>query len=449
MPDAPCLPARAALVSGRFGIHTGAVGHGGTAADFRLRGPSRGFRDRLNDDSLWRIFRDNGFHTCSVSPFAERHSLYGWLTGMNEVHNHVGKGGNESAEEVNPVALDWLDRNAEKDNWVLHINYWDPHTPYRAPEEFGNPFKDEPLPEWMTPEILDEHRNRVGPHGAREIAMYDNSTNPAFPRQPGEVANMDEFRNLIDGYDCGIRFMDQKIGELLDMLEAKGILDDTAIIVTSDHGENQGELGVYAEHGTADYITNRIPMIVRWPGKVKAGHVDAGLHYNLDLLPTLADLFGSEKKPSWDGHSYAESLTDGVDTGRDEVVLSQCCHICQRSVRFGPWLYMRTYHDGWRLWPREMLFNVEEDPHETNDLAADRPDIVAEGAHRLLNWTDDQMATQLDGVTVDPLWTVISEGGPFHAHNNNMPRYAEYLKRTGREWAIPELKKRHPGAFPE
>jgi len=45
----------------------------------------------------------------------------------------------ESAEEVTPVALDWINRNAADDNWFLQLNYWDPHPPYRAPEEFGNP----------------------------------------------------------------------------------------------------------------------------------------------------------------------------------------------------------------------------------------------------------------------------------------------------------------------
>jgi choline-sulfatase len=445
--DAPCLPSRAALVSGRFGIHTGAVGHGGTAADFRAHGPERGFRDRLDTDSLWRIFRNQGLHTCSISPFAERHSLYPWLTGMNEVHNHVGKRGNESAEEVLPIALDWVERNASKEDWLLHVNLWDPHTPYRAPAEFGNPFADAPLPEWMTPEILAEHQQRVGPHGAREVSMYSNRKDPNHPRQPGEVTNMEEFRHLIDGYDCGIRFMDEKIGELLTALEAQGVMDDLAILITSDHGENMGELGIYAEHGTADYITSRIPMIMRWPGRVMEGHVDRGLHYNLDLLPTLAELLGQEPRASWDGQSYAASVTEGIDTGRDDLVLSQCCHICQRSVRFGPWLYMRTYHDGWRLWPQEMLFNVEDDPHEQHDLAADRPEICAEAAHRYLAWHDEAMATQLDGVTEDPMWTVLAEGGPFHAKDAALPSYVKFLKKTGREWAIPELQARHPGAF--
>src|SRR5512142_2933943 len=68
--DAPCLPSRAALMSGRFGIHTGVVGHGGTAAEMRVEGPERRFKDRLAHDSLPAMLRGAGLRTVSVSPFA-------------------------------------------------------------------------------------------------------------------------------------------------------------------------------------------------------------------------------------------------------------------------------------------------------------------------------------------------------------------------------------------
>jgi len=356
-------------------------------------------------------------------------------------------GGMESAEHVTPCALDWIERKAaSRQDWLLHVNYWDPHTAYRVPEEFGNPFADEPLPNWMTPEILEQHKKLVGPHCSHEVMMYHNRTSPDFPRQPGEVLNMEDYRSLIDGYDCGIAYMDQHIGQLLDALEKQGVMDELVIIVSSDHGENQGELGVYAEHGTADYITTRIPMIVRWPGKVAPGGVDAGLHYNLDLAPTLAEMMSFEPAPDWDGRSYADTLTGGADTGREHLVVSQCCHVCQRGVRFGPWMYIRTYHDGFHLYPDEMLFNVEEDPHEMYDLAADRPDVCAEAARKLEQWHAEMMATQPAGYTVDPMQLVLEEGGPYHARGQ-LKQYCEYLKKTGRQWAIPELKKRHPREF--
>lgn len=442
--DAPCLPSRAALMSGRLGIHNGAIGHGGKNAELRPDGALRSFQDRLSRETLPAICKEAGLHTAYIGGFGERHSLWTFYAGFREIHD-TGMGGMESAEDVTPTALEWIANNATRDNWYLQINYWDPHTPYRAPEDFGNPFENDPLPAWITEEKIQAHRRQPGPHGAQDIAMFSNAVNPRFPRHPGEVKDMRGMRTMIDGYDCGVRYMDGHIGELLNAFRKAGVLDDMAIIVSSDHGENLGEIGMYAEHGTADQITCRIPMIFRWPGGQK-GRVDKGLHYNIDLAPTLAELFGIAPKPRWDGQSYAQTILTGADTGRSELVLSQCCHGCQRSVRFGPYLYIRTYHDFFHLFPREMLFNVELDPHEERDIANEAPDVVREAAYRLLNWQDKMMATMERPYTSDPLWEVIQEGGPFHARGN-LPRYCERLKQSGRERHIAELKNRHPREF--
>lgn len=440
--DAPCLPSRAALMSGRFGIHSGVVGHGGTAADFRLEGYPRGFRDRLAWESLPALLKTSGFHTACISPFAERHSAWWFYAGFKEMHN-TGKGGMESAEEITPTVLDWIDRNAEQDNWYLHVNYWDAHTPYRVPAEFGDPFENDPLPEWLNQEVLDKHRTLAGPHGPQEINMYNNKTNPKWPRHPGELKDMADVRRMVDGYDCGIRYMDGHIGQIIDALKKKGVYDDLIIIISSDHGENMGELGIYGEHATADQITCRIPMIIRWPGKAR-GTVDRGFHYNLDLLPTLAELLGKERMKTWDGQSYAPAIESGAECGRDWLVLSQCAHVCQRSARFGPWLYTRTYHCGYHLFPDEMLYNINNDPHEQHDVAAEHPDIVKQGAKIIAEWHEQMMNSM--PYDVDPLDTVMAEGGPSHARRC-LPAYCDRLQKTGRGHHAAELKRRYPEEF--
>ena len=74
--DAPCLPSRSALSSGMFGIHNGAVGHGGTAADQFIEGEERDFRARFAATNLFQLFRRAGMYTASISTFAERHTSY-------------------------------------------------------------------------------------------------------------------------------------------------------------------------------------------------------------------------------------------------------------------------------------------------------------------------------------------------------------------------------------
>lgn len=377
--------------------------------------------------------------TTLVSPFAERHSAWTFYAGFNEIHN-TGRGGMESAEEVTPLVLDWLERNAEQDDWLLYVNYWDPHTPYRAPEDFGNPFENEPLPDWINETLLDKHISKVGPHSPKEINMYNSDTNPQYPRYPGEIANMKDMHRMIDGYDCGIKYMDEHVGMILSKMKQKGIMDDVVIIITADHGENMGELGIYGEHGTADQGTCRIPMIIRWPGHT-SGTVNEGLHYHLDLPPTMADMLGLAPAENWDGTSYANAIRGGTESGRDYLVVSQCAHVCQRSVRFDDWLYIRTYHDGYHLFDKEMLFNVKEDPYEQHNIAAQHRELCMQAVYYLNEWHDEMMSSMKHDA--DPLWTVMSEGGPFHA-KGFLKEYAARLEATGRAAGAEELRRRHP-----
>jgi arylsulfatase A-like enzyme len=447
--DAPCLPSRTGLMTGRFGIHSGVVGHGGTAAEVLHEGPGREFKSRLERESLPGFLNTHGFHTVSISPFAERHGSWSFYAGFNEIYN-TGLSGLETADDITPVALDWIRRRAQEDNWFLHINYWDPHTPYRAPVDFGNPFEDDPIPAWITDEILKEQCTLVGPHKPGNLNGFSNKPDllsEALPegtiKTPPELTNMKDLKQLFDGYDCGIRYADTHCGLLFDELEKQGVMDDLIIIISSDHAENMGELGAYAEHGTADYATTRIPMIIRWPG-CSAGSVIDGLHYNLDLAPTLADMLGADPAPIWDGRSYAPAIREGKECGRDYLVLSQCAHVCQRSVRFDKWFYIRTYHDGFNLFPDEMLFDIENDPHEQENLAEANPDVCREANHLLNEWHDEMMKT-MDSAT-DPLWTVIREGGPLHARGQ-LREYCEFLENTERSYAIEPLRSKHPQEF--
>ena len=252
-------------------------------------------------------------------------------------------------------------------------------------------------------------------------------------------------RRMIDGYDCGIRYMDLHIGRIFDALAAAGVTDDLAVIISADHGENQGELEIYGEHATADNTTCRVPLIVRRPGAKSAG-IGTGLHHNLDLAPTLADLLSQEPRPAWDGRSFAKAVTDGADRGKDYLVISQCYHVCQRAVRFDDWIYIRTYHDGYHLFPDEILYNVADDPHEQHDLAAERPDLCDRAAGLLQEWHDEMMRTMPRGYSEDPMQTVLDEGGPAHARGR-LKQYCERLEATGRADAIPRLKRRHRREF--
>ena len=437
-PNAPCLPSRASLASGVFGIRNGVLGHGGTAADMRLEGENRGFRSTFSQTNLFQQFRYAGFKTASISTFAERHSAYWFYAGFNECYN-VGKGGMESAEEVMPLVRSWLNKNAESDNWLLHINLWDSHTPYRAPLSYGRPFENVPLSDdWIDDDIFKEHLSHIGPHGANEINMWDDKTNPKFPRHPGKLSSLSDVKKFIDDYDTGIKYMDDCIGEILSILKNKGVdLEDLAIIITSDHGENMGELGIYGEHATADEPTCHIPMIIKWP-EMKKGIRDSSIHTNCDLAPTICDIFGLKKSADYDGKSFYPTLKEGKICGDDKAVLTQCAHVCQRSALFGDYLYISTLHGGGHLFDKDMLFNIKNDPHQQKNLADKLPDKVNEGKAIIRDWETAQLQKTSD----DPMYTVIKEGGPLH-YKGALKGYIKRLEDGGRADDAKKLKDKY------
>jgi choline-sulfatase len=455
--DTPCLPSRSALSTGQFGIRNGSVNHGGPATDLFPEGTRRGFRTQAAAHSWMAPLRDLGMWTASISTFAERHSAYHFDAGFNECVN-LGTRGLETADQVAAAAEDWLLRNGPGEDWFLHVHLWDPHTPYRTPASFGDPFDDDPVPAWLTEEVRAAHWLLPGPHSAQELAGFGpRDVWDRYPRQPLQASSMDDVRRVYDGYDTGVRYADHQIGRLLGVVDDLGLTSETAVMVSADHGENLGELGIYCDHQTADQITTRLPFVLVWPGlelrgaaagpvgadsagvgppgagPAGVGSVDSGFHYQVDVMATVLELAGARVPERWDGRSFAAELLDGRPTGRDHLVLSHGAWTAQRAVRFDRWICIRTYHDAFHGFPEVQLFDVVADPYEQHDLVADRPEVAEHALALLADWGSDALARSPAGV--DPLWTVLTGGGPWHSRVD-VPWYLERLRSTGRgRWA--------------
>lgn len=433
--DAPCAPSRSAMFSSRYGIHNGVVNHGGIAGDKRPIGEDRPFNNHHQSYQAWvDQMRFSGFHTAMISPFPGRHTAWHVQEGFLETHD-TGKHAGETADDVFAAALDWLKQNGtSKENWFLYVNFWDPHTPYRTPESYGNPFKDEPASPWLTQAIIDQQKKSFGPMSARNVPAGNQ-----WEGLPETIETPHDFKRWIDGYDTAIRYVDDQIGNILNTLEEQGFLDETMIILTADHGENQGELNVYGDHQTADYVTSRIPCVIAGPGVVQ-NHVDQDFHYQIDIGPTLVNMVGSKQRGKRDGQSFLPVLTTGEQAGRGYLVLSQAAWSCQRSVRFDNWIMIRTYHDGLKDYPDIMLFDVEKDPHETTNVAQGNPAIVGQAMMLLDQWYAEQMVTS--DYPIDPMWQVIHEGGPYHTRGD-LDKQLHQLNENEEFEAANRLEARH------
>jgi arylsulfatase A-like enzyme len=235
------------------------------------------------------------------------------------------------------------------------------------------------------------------------------------------------------------------VGKLLDALESQGILDDTVIVVSSDHSEAQGEFDIWGDHQTADHAVCRVPLLIRWPGVTDGGRVDNALHYHFDWAATLIEMAGGDVPENWDGVSFAEAFEAGEEMGREYLILSQGAWSVQRGVRFRDggedYICLRTYHDGHKNLEPVMLFNLTQDPYEQHDISEARPELVDKAMGMLAEWQHVMMLRSR--TNVDPLMTVLREGGPSHTRYQ-LPEYLDRLRATGREHHAERLARLHP-----
>lgn len=170
-----------------------------------------------------------------------------------------------SAETINERALEWVDSRDEL--MFLWNHYMDPHGPYDPPKGHRDPFGD----------------GRDASRDAKKLYRRAAVTDP-------ESITDDERRELVDQYDAEIRYVDACIGDFLDALRERGVLRDSLVVVTADHGDAFGEHGRY---GHPRYPTDElvhVPMIVSGP-ETTATSIDAPVS-TLDVVPTVLDFAG-------------------------------------------------------------------------------------------------------------------------------------------------------------
>jgi arylsulfatase A-like enzyme len=126
-----------------------------------------------------------------------------------------------------------------------------------------------------------------------------------------------KYQRYVKTYLASVKSMDRQIGRLLDYLQDNDLIDNTIIVYTSDQGFFLGENGWFDKRWM-DEVSSRVPLLVQWPGHVKAGSVSAGLVQNIDFAPTLLAAAGVQAKEPMHGVSLLPLLQqDAVDWQRD------------------------------------------------------------------------------------------------------------------------------------
>jgi arylsulfatase A-like enzyme len=244
------------------------------------------------------------------------------------------------ASRVNRALLKWLDDRGDRPFFVL-VNYFDAHNPYLPPRRIEDRFVDR-----RPTARMDYHAHHVG--------WWDKRGH-----------SPDEFLSQQQAYDGAIAWLDEELGRLFDGMEGRGLLDNTIVVVTADHGEGFGE------HGSLGHRIGQVYMeLIRVPLVILSPDSPAGLRVSdevslVDLPATILDLAGVEDHPI-PGYSLARAWADpDSQLRRSPRLFHDDTGPAKGGTLVEGWHYIRTI-DG-----SEELYDTHKDPVELDDLSSD------------------------------------------------------------------------------
>ncbi|MCC7353654.1 MAG: sulfatase, partial [Anaerolineae bacterium] len=303
---------------------------------------------------LKRGFEHFAVYYHSVTDMVAR-TFYGdFLLDRLPLLGYYDRPGRKRAAEVNREFLSWVGKKQDAPFFAF-LNYFEVHDPYLAPPPYQTRFTDQPT-----------RGNRIN------TVLYPHDFTGGRPFSPQEI------QAEIDGYDASLVYLDAELGNLFDRLAALGVLDNTVVIITSDHGEAFSTHGLFG-HGNSMYRELlHVPLIIRYPRALPGG-LQVPDVVSLQALPaTVMDLIGRGAEQPFPGRSWATcwaqgrsdepcagdfSFSDASPSTVPESKFGSRRRVGQRSVSTAEW-HLILYAEG-----DAELYRVRDDPQELNNLA--------------------------------------------------------------------------------
>ena len=305
-------------------------------------------------------------------------------------------------EDVTAATVDYLNRvgvakraGQAAEPFSLSVGFMLPHQPFVARLQDYRYYYENIAPP-QTPEPFGDH---LHPH----IKLW---------RQACEIEEVseEETRRARAAYWALVHRMDALIGQIVAALRENDLEENTLILYTSDHGEQVGEHGLWWKQ-TFYEDSVKVPAILAWPGHLPAGTRCDRVISSLDLNATMLDALGCPALPHSRGRSLLPLLADPQNAEWDDIAFSEFCQdaagaggpfpdegIFQRMIRRGPWKL--NYYHGQPC----QLFNLQTDPRECCDLAADpahQEILAALKAEVLDGWDPEWIAARMAALRAD------------------------------------------------
>jgi len=306
------------------------------------------------DDSVPEILSRNGVYTHLVSDhyhywednghyYNTRYDTWEFLRGQEgdpwigqvadpEIPEHINKKGRRqdwvnrphiAAEEDLPTTrtiragMEFIRRNHEADNWMLHIEAFDPHEPFCVPQKYLDLYDDPyegPVFDW---------------------SVYNERTDETD----------EQIHHLRTQYAASVTACDARLGEVLDLMDELDLWDDTMLVVWTDHGHMLGEHDLFAKNYQPWYEElSHTPFFVWDPRSARKGaRCDALVQPALDVGPTLLDLFGVDETPDMLGHCLTETIAEDKPVREAAIFGNFGYHV---NVTDGQYTYYRAPEPG-------------------------------------------------------------------------------------------------------
>jgi arylsulfatase A-like enzyme len=300
-------------------------------------------------------------------------AVIAWIRPRLGMHTRLRR---KTAEQINRDFLGWLSGNEQRPFFAF-LNYFDAHHPYQTTPPFDRRFTDRPPRYWLNRGWLRD-------------------TDPA------------DIQERIDAYDSSIAYLDDQVGQLLDELDSRGILDNTLVVIAGDHGELFGEHGIFV-HGNSLYLPLlQVPLIMSFPARLPAGQRISRPVTIRDIPATIMDVIGAPSAAPLAGETLAPLWQTGAGDRAlepSEPLLSELTpnmfgHPKDPTRRglmnsvIDDSLHYILNGDG-----VEELYNWRADPDETTNLAETSPGHP--GLQKMRDFLEKSLAANALTSTVD------------------------------------------------
>jgi arylsulfatase A-like enzyme len=252
-----------------------------------------------------------------------------------------------ASEKTASRIIEFLNTRNKQRPFFIYMAPPVPHDPRVCPKEFMDMYDPEKLP--LPPSYMPVH-----PFDNGEMTVRDECLAP-WPRTEQVIK-----RHLADDYAC-ITCLDHHIGRIITVLKELGQLDSTIIVFAGDNGLSLGDHGLMGKQNLYEFGGMHVPFVLAGPG-VPHGRSDA-FAYLYDVYPTVCELTGTPVPPEVESKSLVPVMMGKAAKVRDYAFTAY--RNCQRAVRDERWKIIR-----YPLVDKTQLFDLQNDPHEMNDLAA-------------------------------------------------------------------------------